>query len=77
MISGYPEVIEMDICADDEYVIIGCDGIFNVLTNQEVVDFVLKDSKKNKHTLAVAANICEECMAADASETAPVVITRQ
>ena len=67
MISGYPEVIEMDICADDEYVIIGCDGIFNVLTNQEVVDFVLKGVQQ-KHTLAeIAANLCEECMAADAS----------
>lgn len=67
MISGYPEIIAMDICADDEYVIIGCDGIFNVLTNQEVVDFVLKGVQQ-KHTLAeIAANMCEECMATDAS----------
>lgn len=39
-ISAYPDVVEKPITQDHEFVLLACDGIWDVLTNQEVVDFV-------------------------------------
>jgi serine/threonine protein phosphatase PrpC len=37
---AYPDVIEKNISPDHEFIVLACDGIWDVLTNQEVVTFV-------------------------------------
>lgn len=39
-ILAFPDVLEKQITPDHEFLVIACDGIWDVLTNQEVVDFV-------------------------------------
>ena len=38
--AAYPDVIEKPLTSEHEFVVLACDGIWDVLTNQEVVDFV-------------------------------------
>ena len=38
--AAYPEVTVRPISDDIEFLILACDGIWDVLSNQEVVDFV-------------------------------------
>ena len=40
IITSYPEIMEYELGPEDEFMILGCDGIWEVKTNQEVVDFV-------------------------------------
>lgn len=40
IVIAYPEVIVKDIEPDHEFVVLACDGIWDVLSNQEVVSFV-------------------------------------
>lgn len=35
-----PDFIEQDLCDDDLYIVMGSDGLWDVMTNQQVVDFV-------------------------------------
>ena len=35
-----PDVIEKPLTPDHEFMVLACDGIWDVLTNQEVVEFV-------------------------------------
>ena len=37
---AYPDVIEKPLTQEHEFLVLACDGIWDVLTNQEVVDFV-------------------------------------
>ena len=40
IITSYPEIMEYELSVEDEFMVLGCDGIWEVKSNQEVVDFV-------------------------------------
>lgn len=46
MITAAPE-ISTSIITDAEYIFIGCDGVYDCLTNQEIADFINTRIKKN------------------------------
>ena len=48
MITANPDINVVDFSEDMDFVIIGCDGIWDCLTNQEACDFVSKRLKENK-----------------------------
>ncbi|SPP75978.1 probable protein phosphatase CG10417 [Drosophila guanche] len=57
MISALPDVKKLIITPTDEFMVLACDGIWNYMSSEEVVDFVrlrLKDENKK------LSNICEE-----------------
>lgn len=69
-ITAMPDVKQTQLTEADEFMVIACDGIWNVKGSQEVVDFVsdrLREQRKNgKPNLT---QICEElldsCLASD------------
>ena len=49
MISPVPEINDVDLNGDCEFVVIGCDGIWDCLDNQEICNYVKKNViNKNK-----------------------------
>ena len=59
MISPQPDVKVLDIVpATDDWMILACDGIWNFMSSQEVVDFVAKKIDKTPENKL--SSICEE-----------------
>lgn len=57
MISALPDIKKISICPDDEFMVLACDGIWNFMTSDDVVEFVqdrITDPKKK------LSEICEE-----------------
>ncbi|XP_014681930.1 PREDICTED: probable protein phosphatase 2C T23F11.1 [Priapulus caudatus] len=58
IVTAYPDVVVRDITIEHEFIVLACDGIWDVLTNQEVIDFV----RARLAQQMLPDQICEELM---------------
>lgn len=56
MITALPDVKIMKLDSDVEFIVLACDGIWNSMTSQEVVNFVRPKIQANQKL----SSICEE-----------------
>ena len=83
-VTANPDLKTVALTAEDEFIILACDGIWDVMTNQQAVDFVrAKLAARPAMTLEmIAEKLCDECMSKDGSEpgcdneTAMIVVLR-
>ncbi|TSK42119.1 Protein phosphatase 1G [Bagarius yarrelli] len=71
MITALPDVKVLTLNEDHEFMVVACDGIWNVMSSQEVVDFVnerLKaEGSETKPLSAVIEELLDNCLAPDTS----------
>jgi protein phosphatase 1G len=70
MITALPDVETADICDEDQFIVIACDGIWNFMSSQEVVDFVsekLKDQDMRQKPSAICEELFDHCLAPNTS----------
>lgn len=63
MITAHPDIKIEDLTADDEFLIVACDGIWNSMESQQVVDFVRDLIAKGKMCAEICDALCDECLA--------------
>lgn len=72
MISAMPDVKVLTLSGDHDFMVIACDGIWNVLSSQEVVDFISKRIKPDKSgkvraLSSIVEELLDHCLAPDTS----------
>ncbi|KAK5935128.1 hypothetical protein CgunFtcFv8_020514 [Champsocephalus gunnari] len=72
MISSMPDVKVLTLNGDHDFMVIACDGIWNVLSSQEVVDFISErikpdQSGKVKSLSSIVGELLDHCLAPDTS----------
>ena len=69
IITAEPDVEEAEIQPGDEFMLLACDGIWDVLTNQEAIDFVRKGLEAGRSCSEVSCDILDHCIATDPKES--------
>ncbi|EFN51820.1 hypothetical protein CHLNCDRAFT_9625, partial [Chlorella variabilis] len=65
MVVATPDIEQFSLEEGDEFLIVACDGIWDVLTNQEAVDFVRKRLKAGESLKSICEQMCDACLAPD------------
>jgi serine/threonine protein phosphatase PrpC len=69
MISGEPEIYKYPITPDMEFVIMGCDGVYETKTNQDIVDFFNKEYSQSNSLKAVVEKYLDSNVSPDYIKT--------
>ena len=64
MISAYPDVRIEELNPKDEFLVLACDGVWDMLTSQECVSFV-SQRIKSKPLITIAEEVLDRCLAPD------------
>lgn len=63
IVTAFPDVQSRDLTDDLEFIVIACDGIWDVLSNEEVVDFVRKRIAERMEPSIICEELMTRCLA--------------
>eukprot|EP00747_Dinoflagellata_sp_TGD_P225999 gnl/TRDRNA2_/TRDRNA2_99822_c1_seq2.p1 gnl/TRDRNA2_/TRDRNA2_99822_c1~~gnl/TRDRNA2_/TRDRNA2_99822_c1_seq2.p1 ORF type:complete len:406 (-),score=81.58 gnl/TRDRNA2_/TRDRNA2_99822_c1_seq2:120-1337(-) len=69
VICATPDIIRMKLVPEDEFFIIACDGIWDVKTNEEAVDFVRLRLARGATIATIIEELLDECISKDPKAT--------
>jgi len=65
IVSGCPDVVSRTVSEDWEFILLACDGIWDVLSNQEVADFVIRRIANGLEPEIICEELMTRCLATD------------
>lgn len=72
IITANPDLISHDITEDDEFLVLACDGIWDCMSSQQVIDFVRYQVYEGKDLAEIGKMICDYCLAPDTTSGAGI-----
>jgi protein phosphatase 1G len=69
IICSTPDVIVKERQPEDEFIILACDGIWDVMTNQAACDFVRERLLEKKDVAQVGIELLDKCITPDPQQT--------
>lgn len=67
MVTAFPELSTEDITEDTDFLVLACDGIWDILSSQECVDLVYQGLAEKKALDVVVNSLLDRCLAPDVS----------
>jgi len=72
IITANPDVTCHEITEDDEFLVLACDGIWDCLSSQDVVNFVRYQVSEGKELTEIGEMMCDHCLAPDTTSGAGI-----
>uniref|UniRef100_A0A1D1XES1 protein-serine/threonine phosphatase n=1 Tax=Anthurium amnicola TaxID=1678845 RepID=A0A1D1XES1_9ARAE len=65
IVTAYPEVKRESITEGTEFLVLACDGIWDCLSSQQVVNFIRREISLSRTLQTACENLMEKCLAKD------------
>ncbi|KAH8925725.1 PP2C-domain-containing protein [Atractiella rhizophila] len=65
IVTANPDITVHDITDEDEFLILACDGIWDVLTSQQTCDFIRRQIAQKTELEKICENLMDKCLAPD------------
>ncbi|EGN98389.1 hypothetical protein SERLA73DRAFT_183367 [Serpula lacrymans var. lacrymans S7.3] len=72
IITSDPDVTVHSVTEEDEFLVLACDGIWDCLSSQQVVDYIRLKVSEGKELSAIGEMLCDHCLAPDTSSGAGI-----
>ncbi|KAF7291548.1 Protein phosphatase 2C [Mycena chlorophos] len=72
VITADPDIEVHELTDEDEFLVLACDGIWDCLSSQQVVNFVRYQVSQGKDLVEIGEMMCEHCLAPDTSSGAGI-----
>lgn len=63
VVTADPDVTSVELCKDDEFLVIACDGIWDCMSSQQLVDFIHGQLKTENKLSVVCEKVFDRCLA--------------
>ncbi|KAK4748290.1 hypothetical protein SAY87_014876 [Trapa incisa] len=63
IVTANPDVNVVELCDDDEFFVLACDGIWDCMSSQQLVDFVREQLDTETKLSAVCERVFDRCLA--------------
>ncbi|WVZ77642.1 hypothetical protein U9M48_025487 [Paspalum notatum var. saurae] len=63
IVTANPDINVVELCDDDDFVIVACDGIWDCMSSQQLVDFIHERINKERSLSAVCERVLDRCLA--------------
>ncbi|XP_060172742.1 probable protein phosphatase 2C 60 [Lycium barbarum] len=63
IVTACPDILTVELSNDDDFLVLACDGIWDCMSSQEVVDFVGKQLKHESKLSAICETVLDKCLA--------------
>jgi len=60
-ITANPDVLIRDIAKDDEFIVLACDGVWDYMSNEQVIDFIREGISNRLGLSQIAEKLLNEC----------------
>ncbi|MFS7928612.1 putative protein-serine/threonine phosphatase [Helianthus anomalus] len=67
IVTANPEVNVVELCEDDEFLVLACDGIWDCMTSQQLVDFIHEQLKSESKLSRICERVFDKCLAPSTS----------
>ncbi|XP_028781043.1 probable protein phosphatase 2C 21 [Neltuma alba] len=62
IVTADPDITSVELCDDDEFLVIACDGIWDCMSSQQLVDFIHLQLKTENKLSAVCEKVFDRCL---------------
>ncbi|KAF7843178.1 putative protein phosphatase 2C 60 [Senna tora] len=63
IVTADPDITSVELCEDDEFLVIACDGIWDCMSSQQLVDFIGAQLKTENKLSVVCEKVFDRCLA--------------
>lgn len=76
MVTAVPEIIEASLCEKDEMIVLACDGLFDVMSSQLVVNFARQAMSDGSSPADIAKQLAEHALKLGSTDNISVVVVK-